>query len=136
MALSADKEAKRAEGTQKSYSVYQSTTIYKGGLVVLNTSGYAIAGADTASVRFVGVATEKVDNSTGASGAKTVTVDKTGEFEFTMTSNSSQALVGTQVYITDDTTVNSTSTNTIKCGFITEYISATKARVRIDADVQ
>ena len=136
MALSADKEAKRSEGTQRSYSVYQSTTIYKGGLVVLNSTGYAIAGVDTASVKFVGVATENIDNSTGASGAKFVVVDKTGEFEFTMTSNSTQALVGTQVYITDDTTVNSTSTNTIKCGFITEYVSATKARVRIDADVQ
>lgn len=136
MALSADKEAKRAEGDQKSYDVYQSTTIYKGAIVVLNTTGFAIAGADTANVRFVGISTEKVDNSTGASSAKTVTVDKTGEFEFTMTSNSTQALVGTQVYITDDTTVNSTSTNTIKCGFITEYISATKARVRIDANVQ
>lgn len=134
MALSADHEAKRAEGTQKSYLVYQSTTIYKGGLVVLNTSGYAIAGADSASVRFVGVSTEQVDNSTGASGAKSVTVDKSGEFEFVLNA-SSIAQVGTQMYISDDTTIASTSTNSIKCGFVTEYISSTKARVRIDADV-
>ena len=132
--LSADKEAKRAEGTLKSYLVYQSTTIYKGGLVVLNTSGYAIAGVNTASVRFVGVASEKVDNSTGASGDKSVVVYKTGEFEFALGA-SSIAQVGTQMYIVDDATVNSTATNSIKCGFMTEYVSSAIARVRIDGNV-
>ena len=133
MALSADKDAKRADGKLKEFSTYQSTTIYKGGMVCINSTGYAIAGANTSGLKFVGIAYEKCDNSTGSSGDKYVRVEETGEFEMNMT-GASIAHVGIQAYLVDDTTVASTASNSVKCGKITEYVSSGVVRVKIDVD--
>lgn len=57
------------------------TKIFKGALVGLNTDGYALPMAHgTASLRFVGIASETVDNSGGAPGAKRLNVTKSGSF--------------------------------------------------------
>jgi len=137
MGLSADASVKQSPCDLKEYKTYQSTTIYKGGLVTLDTAGYARAGADTASYRFVGVCYEKLDNSTGASGAtgKDTKVYKSGEFELTMT-GAAQAHVGILAYLVDDTTVASTSTNSVAVGYITEVSDTNKVRVLIDRSVQ
>lgn len=135
MALSADASVKYSPCDLKEYKTYQSTTIYKGGMVTLDTTGYARAGADTTSYRFVGVCYEKCDNSTGASGAKDVNVYKEGEFQFNMT-GAAQAHVGILAYLVDDTTVASTSTNSIAVGYITEVPETNKVRVLINRSVQ
>ena len=58
------------------------------------------------------------------------------EFEFVYNGgDATQALVGQEVYIVDDSTVDedaTVTTNDIKCGVISEFISTTKVRVRID----
>lgn len=131
-AASAAREAQRTEGRLKSVLVAASTKIYKGTLVAVNASGYAVPGADTANFKFAGVAYETVDNSSGSNGDKAIRVEKCGEFEM-VASGLAQGDLGKEVYITDDQTVQlAANTNGMKVGAIAEIISATKPRIRID----
>jgi hypothetical protein len=85
------------------YKIAASTTIYKGALVALKTDGYLIPIAHgTANLRFAGIAEETVINS-GADGAASVRVSKSGSFAIAGTAV--QADVGKEVYAVDDATV-------------------------------
>lgn len=81
MALSNVFYAPEAAGNLHDYPVYQSTKLYAGALVALNSTGYAIAGTTTAGLLCVGRCEATVDNSSGSSGDKTVTV-KRGCFRY------------------------------------------------------
>lgn len=87
-----------------------STTLYKGGLVAINASGYAVPASADPRLRVVGVAEAKVDNSTGAAAAKTVQI-QTGAFWFG-NSSSTDAIAITEIgqvcYVADDQTVAKT----------------------------
>lgn len=135
-AAAADRDPKRQEGALKSYPVAASTTIYKGTLVGLNSSGYLVSMSDTAGLKFAGVAYEKIDNSAGANGAKSARVEKSGEYELAYAGgDATQALVGQEVYAQDNQTVDedaALTTNDYKVGSVAEFISAAKLRVRID----
>ena len=135
-AATADREAKRSEGRLKSYPVAASTTIYKGTLVGLNSSGYLVSMSDTASLKFVGVAYEKCDNSAGSNGTKSCRVEKSGEYEFAYAGgDATQALGGQEVYAQDNQTVDedaALTTNDYKVGSVAEVVSTSKLRVRID----
>jgi len=133
--LSADNNAKRKDGQFVEYKVVGSDIVYKDSLVCNDTDGYLNPGSDTANVRFAGVALEQGDNSGGSSGAVSVRVQKTGSFEFAM-SSAAQADIGDVAYILDDQTVDTTSTNGIQCGYIAELISSSKVRVRIDVSAR
>lgn len=116
----------------KTYPVAASTTIYKGTMVALNTSGYAVPAADTASFLVVGVADAKVDNSTGAAGDLTVKV-RTGVALLSATSIT-QAMVGTMMYVVDDQNFDDTTgTNAIPAGVLVEYVSSTSGWVMFGA---
>ena len=57
------------------------TKVWKGAMVGVDTTGYLRAlNPTTASMRFMGIANETVDNSAGNAGDKTVNVTKTGSF--------------------------------------------------------
>jgi hypothetical protein len=135
-AATADRDAKRSEGRLKSYPVAASTTIYKGTLVGLDSSGYLLSLAHgTSGLTFAGVAEEKIDNSTGSNGDKSCRVRKDGEFEFVYNGgDAAQANVGDEVYALDDQTVDedpATVTNQYKVGEVVECESATKLRICI-----
>jgi hypothetical protein len=131
-AAAAAREAQRTDGKLKSVPVAASTKVYKGTLVAINSSGYAVPAADTANFKLAGVAYETVDNSSGANGDKSVRVEKSGEFEMNG-SGLAQGDLGKEVYVTDDNTVQTAAnTNGMKVGAIAEVVSASKARVRID----
>lgn len=104
MALSAGRNFIRKEGHLTWYKMKASSTIYKGGLVVIaDSTGLAEAGVGTATgFQFVGVADETVTST--ASGGEGVHVWKTGEFDFTLTSVA-DAHIGQWVSISDDATV-------------------------------
>ena len=110
--------------------------VYQGGLVTaLNSAGLALAGQDTASHVFLGVAAETVDNSAGATGddAPIVEVWTDGIFEFDYASVT-QAAVGTLAYILDDQTVAATgsTSNTILAGQVVEVDTTNEtARVKL-----
>lgn len=119
------------DGIEVGHQVAASTKIYAGSLVCLNASGYAVPGADTASFNYVGVAQEHVDNSTGANGDLTVTVRRKGIHRFAA-AGMAITDIGTAVYVSDDQTVAKSTTNSIACGKIAEFISATEVGVDID----
>lgn len=136
MALSANAEIPRMTGELKSYLVADNVHIYKDALVCVEpTYGYALPGADKASYRFVGVATEECDNTlTGhTAGGKSVRVWHNGEFLLPATSIT-QAMTGQVLYLVDDATVDDvTVTNFVPVGVLVEYVSATSGWVRLDA---
>lgn len=111
--------------------VKASTTIYKGGLVAIDSTGYAVPAADTAGHKVIGVALEKIDNSAGASGALNVLVANDCRVQL---SAASIAITsdGAVMYVVDDQTFDeAVGTNSIKVGVLDGYISATEGFVYI-----
>lgn len=129
MALSASADIPRKEAGLQSFPVYANATIYKGALVCINSSGYAIAGANTAGNRFVGVAYEKIVG-TSSSGAVNCRVYTMGTFKLTATSIT-QAMVGQMMYLVDDATVDDFTSRAISVGTLVEYVSTTSGWVDI-----
>lgn len=111
-----------------------STTVYKGSWVCINSSGYAVAGADTAGYRFAGLAENKVDNSSGSNGDTQVPVWTAGIIEATFDAVT-QADVGKECYILDSGTLTLVnSIENIRAGKVVEYIDSTSARVEFLAN--
>lgn len=116
--------------------------LYKGALIGVNSSGFA-ARMDhgVASLKFVGVANETVDNASGVAGDKVINLTKSGSFVMKAASGftPAQADIGKEVYANTDWEVQiSTSglTNQYKVGTIVGLEStstgAVGVRVRID----
>lgn len=112
------------------FPVAASTVIYKGAIVALNAAGFAVPAADTAGLQVVGIAHDKVDNSTGANGDKNVIVEYGREYLMAAASIT-QALVGDLMYVVDDQTVDDAAgpTNDIAVGRLTRFVSTTSGWV-------
>lgn len=125
-ALTQDRETPRKEGILLEYPVAASTTIYKGSIVMVVTgTGYAVPGANTANGVVIGVATEKVDNSSGSDGDLTVEVERKGLFKFAASSIAITD-VGKAVFVVDDQTFDETDPgNSVSAGKLVKYESAT-----------
>lgn len=105
--------------------------IYKGGMVTLNTSGYAVAAQDTAGYIFAGVAVEQGDNDGGSNGDVDVRCYTEGLFLFDA-SSITQAMVGQMMYLVDDHTFDEGGgTNQIPVGVLVEYVSTTSGWIDI-----
>jgi hypothetical protein len=132
-ALTASREVKEKEGVFQSYKIYQATTIYKGALVCVRTAdGYLVPLTDAAGLNFVGVALEEGDNSAGTSGALSIRVRKTGNYEYVKAS-AVQGDVSKDSYGLDDQTVALTSTNSIKVGIIQEIVDSATVKIKINS---
>lgn len=126
---------------RRMYLVADNVKIYKGGIIVLDSSGYARPARNTATDRVVGIAEEAFDNTiTGhaaggrdALGRKGVLVISGGHFLLTCSATVSQASVGTPFYALDDATARATVGNGNFLGMVSEYVSATSAWVFIPA---
>ncbi|MBL8049205.1 MAG: hypothetical protein JNJ45_11045 [Chthonomonas sp.] len=116
--------------------------LYKGALVAVNSSGFATSIAHgTASLKFVGVANETIDNTAGSAGDKTMPITKSGCFVFRAASGFTPAAgdVGKEVYANTDWEVQIATaglTNQYKVGTIvgleTTSTGVAGVRVRID----
>ena len=117
-ALTENRYTRYRDGLVTAHPVQASAVIYKGSLVCVDATGYALPGADTADYVFLGVAIEEADNSAGSDGDVTVRVQTSGVFSFAKIGSLSQANCGVQLYIADDQTVAAaaTTTNDIPCG--------------------
>ena len=84
--------------------------IYNGSLVAVNAAGYAVPASDTAGLKVIGRAEERVDNTSGANGDLSVVVS-TGVFKLDNSGSNSivQADVGADVFVLDDQTVVKTA---------------------------
>ncbi|MFZ5448613.1 MAG: hypothetical protein ACOZFS_08275 [Thermodesulfobacteriota bacterium] len=130
--LTRDRATPYREGIEVEYPVATNTKIFAGSLVCVNAAGYAVPASDTSGLHFAGVALEQVDNSGGSNGGQTVKLRRAGVFEFDAVSIT-QAMVGTEMFATDDHTFDDTAgtTNDIKVGQLVKYVSATKGWIDI-----
>src|SRR5690242_270047 len=141
MALSKPFETYERPGLVVSYKA-SNVKIYKGANVGVNSSGYLVPMSHaTASLKYVGVANETVDNTAGAAGDKSVNVTKSGSFVFKAAAGytPAQGDVGKEVYCLTDWEVQVSTvglTNQYKVGTITGLESTstgvTGIRVRVD----
>jgi hypothetical protein len=131
-ALTKDRATPYRDGIEIDIPVAANSKVYAGSLVCANTSGYAVPAADTAGMKFVGVALEQVDNTGGANGAKKVRVRRQGTFEFDAQSIT-QAMVGSSMYVMDDHTFDDATgpTNDIRLGILVKYVADTKGWIDI-----
>ena len=132
MAVTAGRDAKRSQGDIITVPVEAGESIYSGTIVMADTDGYAVPGADTASCIFLGIAADTVTNS-GADGAVDVAVYTEGTFELAFSGTATQAVLGDPVYIVDNNTVAlvGTTTNDVLVGKVVEFIDASTVRVKI-----
>ncbi len=110
-ALTADRPTPKREGKMLSLPVAASTLIYAGGIVCVNASGWATKGAVATTLKTVGVAVERADNSAGANGAIQVRVER-GTWLMANSGGGdliARADIGTQCFVVDDQTVAKTN---------------------------
>lgn len=105
-----------------SFPAAASTQFYKGGIIAINASGYAVKATAVASLKVVGVCQENVNNSAGAAAAVQVPVRR-GLFRFTNSGSFVLADVGTTAYIADDQSVNKTSASNSAVGIVRDVDS-------------
>jgi hypothetical protein len=138
MTLAADKALEYTEGVELGFPVINADIIYAGSLVCVNAAGYALPGSDTSGLIFQGVAVERVDNSTGNAGDKTVRLRRRGLIKMKLATAITQANVGDNVFLVDDESVDiaAQTTNDIFCGIIAGYIDSTHAWVDIEPAIR
>ena len=125
-ALSADRQVERYEGEIIALTVKAATTIYKGSLVNVDSSGYAVPAANAASVVFMGVAME------GGTAGQVIRVYRRGIFKFAIPATATVADVGQRVYVADSATVTKTAGNGVYVGRIIQVDSATSCWVDLE----
>ena len=68
-ALTQDRNTSRRDGNQVEPPVAATTRIWGGSIVCINAGGYAVPGATATTLKAVGVAEGRADNSAGVAGA-------------------------------------------------------------------
>lgn len=117
-ALTTARATKEREVREIGYPIDAGVKVIGGGMVAFSAAGYARPAANSTTSRCMGVATETVDNTTGAAGAATVKVRRSC-FAFA-TTDVTVADVGKDCWAVDDQTVTKTlpATNPAKAGMI------------------
>lgn len=139
-AVSTDRKSPTRQGKVTAYKM-AAVKIYKGSMVFA-VSGYATSGSGStsptgaANLRFLGVATETVDNSGGSAGDKSINVTSEGIHRFTC-SSAAQTSIGASAYFGhvdgNQTVVFSAPTGyNVVVGSVAEYHSATEVGVNIN----
>jgi hypothetical protein len=138
MVLAADKALEYTEGVELAFPVINADIIYGGSFVCVNAAGYALPGSDTAGLIFEGVAIERVDNSLGNAGDKSVRLRRRGLIKATLATAITQANVGDNVFLVDDESVDlaANTDNDIFCGIIAQYLDATHAMIDIEPAIR
>jgi len=104
-ALTANRYTKHRDGIVTAHPVKGASRIFKGSIVCSDATGYAVAGADTAGYRVLGIALEEVDNTTGADGVRTIRVQASGVFSLAAGAAIAQADLGAELCVADDQSV-------------------------------
>jgi len=107
-ALAANTYRPGQKGEEREYGVAAAATIYKGGAVAIDDDGYLVPVDETRGRRFVGIASEGADNSSGSDGDKTCRVYRTGIYRFAHATATVDD-IGKPVFFDDDNTVVLTS---------------------------
>lgn len=134
MALSALRDTPARTTTTRTVKLYTGVKVYQGGLVCIDTThGYGVPASATTTLVPIGIATQTVDNTLGASGALSVGV-RSGEIyrlnngaagsDFTI------ADCGSLAYTYDDATVVKSSSGASIAGVV-EDVDSSGVWVRI-----
>lgn len=123
-ALAADKKRiTRNLGGMKTATVLlaDSQTVYEGAIIMRNSSGDPIVGADTASCVAMGVASEAVTSGT-SNTTKFVKIEYGHEEWFASTGTFTKASIGANVVIADDQTISTAAvgTNDVALGILVQ----------------
>ena len=122
----ADRNTERKAGLLLSLLVAASTLIEAGKMVGVNAAGYAVEGADAASIRILGVADEAVDNSSGADGDLKVRIYSGPVFKLNNSATNAVDVAdhGQLCFVEDDETVaDAAGTKGIIAGRVVEVAS-------------
>lgn len=136
-ALTADKNTRiRTGGATRTNvgDVAAATVIYKGALIAKNAAGNVVPASDTAALKVIGVAEEKVDNSAGIAGAKTVPYITGVDVELVNAGGAIlQASKHALCYVADDQSVTTAAVavNDIPVGTVSEF-TTTKVFAYVD----
>ena len=103
-ALTSDRSIPARDGRQLPQPVAAGAVIHAGGLVALNTTGYAHGGAFAATDTVIGRAEQAMDNTGGADGAKSLNVGRHQVYRYDIATGDpvTQADVGKTVFALDD----------------------------------
>lgn len=116
-------------GDKRRHEVGDGETIYAGTFVCIDATGYLVDGADTAGLKFAGIAYEGVDNSSGSDADEVTAVYVDREWQVTA-QGLTETDVGKPLFLIDNNTVglgdDSDVDNYVYVGRMTEYISATE----------
>lgn len=98
-----------------------SQTVYEGAIIMRNSSGDPIVGADTASCVAMGVASEAVTSGT-SNTTKFVKIEYGHEEWFASTGTFTKASIGANVVIADDQTISTAAvgTNDVALGILVQ----------------
>lgn len=107
--------------------VQASVTVYAGAALTIDSNGDA--GPLATSETFVGFATQKVDNSSGAAAADDVQIRQRGKVVLTVVGVDDDNDVGSAVYATDDGTFTLTASGALQIGKVVRHISSTSCVV-------
>ena len=126
MGATAPRNTRRREGLYARYPIAGGVKIYQGTLVCLNASGYAVPADDAVGYKFVGVATETIDNTSGSDGDTHIKVVRKGTFAFSKVSPSLTD-IGNPFYVKDDSTVRDAAdaTNDVLVGVCVDIDAST-----------
>lgn len=135
MALTSDRNTPQLGTGKRRGPVAAAQLIYAGGLVMANAAGNIVKAATATGLVGVGRAEERVDNSAGAAGAKSIDY-LPGIFRFgnsTSTDAITAADIGAVCYAVDDETVAKThATNTRSPAGVIELVDDQGVWVRLD----
>jgi hypothetical protein len=110
--------------------------IYRGAIVSIASTGYAINADDASVHKIVGIAEETVDNTGGFDGDEMIHVRRRGLYRFVWsTGNATQIEVGKRAYVIDNQSVNTNiiAANDNYVGRIVKVISVTEVEVFVNA---
>ena len=135
--LKENKEISWRPGDASSYPMKAGTIIYKGSLVTIDESGYAVPADDAENHKFVGVAQHKCDNNDGNDGdmiIKTIKRGIVGPLCFSAPHIPfGQVDVGKKIYISDSATVSlkHQSNFEILAGVLDTFISKSEIYINL-----
>lgn len=114
----ADRKTPKRDGVQIVLDVAAATIVEQGKMTAVNAAGDAVPAANTAGLKVMGRAEQRVDNSLGAAGDLQVEVLRLHAFKFKNSSTSpvTAAEIGSNVMVEDAETVAKDTTNDIVAG--------------------
>lgn len=138
LAANKDRDRKNAGGLQQ-FPVSDGEHVYEGAACCLDVDGYLVPASNVADRVFMGVAYEEGNNISTilghADGFIKTRLYRKGVFKFASAALA-QTDLGIKVYLTDDNTVDVSSTSDkVLAGVLVELISATEGWVEIDSGV-